>query len=294
VTPFDVVKVRMQASSGAMATQIHECCHEVFFDGVIHSCPVHPKGVNASQFKGTWDGLRKIARYEGVSALWSGLAPTLVLQMPATVLYYLGYETIRDKLLASDASDGFKRYAPLMAGMSARTVAATLISPIELIRTRVQALSGKGHLVPVLREIGQLTRTQGYRVLWKGIGPTLWRDVPFSGIYWLGYESIRKRMLREDGDLHNALVSFYAGTISGVVAALVTTPFDVAKTVSQISSGGKAESMMVVMRRIVEQEGWVGLMRGWTARIAKVAPACGVMIGSYELGKLWFSQRSHL
>jgi len=287
----------MQASSTEATRgrgQIHACCREVFFDGVISSCPVHSaKQLNPAQFRGTWDGLRQIARHEGVPALWSGLAPTLVLQVPATVLYYLGYETIRDRLLSSDKTpEGVKFYAPLIAGMSARTVAATLISPIELIRTRVQALSGKGHLAPVLRNVAGMMKTLGYSVLWKGLGPTLWRDVPFSGIYWLGYESIRKR-LRPEGasDWDNALVSFYAGTISGVVAAFITTPFDVAKTVAQVSAGHTEERMSVVMRRIVAQEGWSGLMRGWTARIAKVAPACGVMIGSYELGKVWFARR---
>ena len=35
-------------------------------------------------------------------------------------------------------------------------------------------------------------------------------------------------------------------------------------------------------------EGYKGLTRGMTARMAKVAPACAIMISSYEFGKSYF------
>jgi solute carrier family 25 protein 39/40 len=31
----------------------------------------------------------------------------------------------------------------------------------------------------------------GPRSLWKGLIPTLWRDIPFSMIYWFHYEMFR-------------------------------------------------------------------------------------------------------
>ena len=33
------------------------------------------------------------------------------------------------------------------------------------------------------------------------------------------------------------------------------------------------------------QEGMTGLFKGWAARCLKVAPACAIMISSYEIGK---------
>lgn len=69
------------------------------------------------------------------------------------------------------------------------------------------------------------------------------------------------------------------------VAAVVTTPFDVAKTRNQISTSDASMKLLDLMKTIVKEDGWMGLMSGWTARVAKVAPSCAIMISTYELGK---------
>lgn len=71
-------------------------------------------------------------KYEGVTALWKGLSPALVMSVPANVIYFVGYEYLRDLIQPKD-------YAPLLAGALARTIAVSIISPIELFRTRLQA-----------------------------------------------------------------------------------------------------------------------------------------------------------
>jgi solute carrier family 25 protein 39/40 len=48
------------------------------------------------------------------------------------------------------------------------------------------------------RQLFRLVRTalseEGPRVLWKGLLPTLWRDIPFSMIYWFNYETFRGKI----------------------------------------------------------------------------------------------------
>lgn len=39
----------------------------------------------------------KISQTEGIKSLWSGLSPTLVLAIPATVIYFVAYEQLRLK-----------------------------------------------------------------------------------------------------------------------------------------------------------------------------------------------------
>ena len=166
VTPFDVVKTRLQIKPN----QGPECA----------CCASLPPG---SQ-------VLRLVRHEGVRSLWSGLQPTLLMQVPGTVLYFTAYEAARNAVAARSPSS-LQEYAPLLAGGGARLVTSTVVSPLELMRTRMQAeqaLLRQGMLGGALA----LVRREGVAALWKGLAPTLWRDVPFSMLYWLGYEKLKR------------------------------------------------------------------------------------------------------
>jgi len=191
-----------------------------------------------------------------------------------------------------------------------------------------------GHFRETMDGVREMVAAQGIRSLWRGFTLTLWRDVPFSAIYWWGYETNRNMLTdirgraeaRKDGlefakgagaekvrrrsrsrshENHSATLvdSFVAGAISGAAAALVTTPFDVGKTRQQVlrhagdtisqtpsaSSTGVArpedKSMPRFLWHIFKEQGMSGLFKGWAARCLKVAPACAIMISTYEVGK---------
>ena len=93
-------------------------------------------------FNSTLDGLRKIARNEGLTTLWRGLSPTLVMAVPANIIYFTGYEWLRFNTKSPIYKVTKDEYAPLVAGSVARVLAATAVSPIELLRTRLQASQG--------------------------------------------------------------------------------------------------------------------------------------------------------
>ncbi|KAJ3158411.1 hypothetical protein HDU86_002880 [Geranomyces michiganensis] len=311
VTPFDVVKTRMQSAAG-VASNSHHHHHPRIEPRPEHQH--HPPRAAAStagaRFNGTWDGVVKIARHEGLFSLWRGLSPTLVMSVPSTVIYYIGYEHIRDTINAHIplASASKEIYAPLLAGATARTLAATVISPIELIRTRMQSSPSRS-LTATFSSVRAMLATSGPTSLFRGLAPTLWRDVPFSAIYWIGYESIKARLVEfETERLHMSKsntqttttttttttdfgTAFVAGAASGTVAAIVTTPFDVAKTIEQVSvdgGDGRRAGMRQVLKNVYKSEGIPGLFSGLSPRIMKVAPACAVMISSYEVGKRFF------
>jgi solute carrier family 25 protein 39/40 len=226
-------------------------------------------------------------------------------------------------------------YAPLAAGSIARVAAASVISPVEMFRTRIQATSGRASGTGVFRDtligLKDLVNAQGYTSLWRGLTLTMWRDVPFSGIYWWGYETVRNALTdlrdRQHGRAPNShpnrsrmrsrsrsaanhtatfIDSFIAGATSGAVASVVTTPFDVGKTRKQVfklasdipasrsatdqnpitvRARPEERSMPRFLYHIFRTEGVAGLFRGWVARCLKVAPACAIMISSYEIGK---------
>lgn len=205
-------------------------------------------------------------------------------------------------------------YASLLAGALARSISATLVTPLELIRTRLQASSrSQADLRSILRGLFVEMRTTSLRagggplILWRGLTPTLWRDVPFSAIYFAGYEAVKRSLTggglgegNAQGSGEEFGVAFASGALAGSVAAVLTHPFDVVKTRLQTQGSakggqerlsgslrgteGKTEgNVWQGLRRIVRKEGSKGLWKGLSPRTAKVAPACGVMIASFEV-----------
>lgn len=131
------------------------------------------------------DAFKQISKNEGIWSLWSGLSPTLVLAVPATIVYFVSYEQIRCNLhdLTKPFYANNDQNQPLwisgVSGCVARFGAATSVSPLELIRTKMQ--SKKLSYLEVHQALQSLLKYHGYKGLWKGLGSTLLRDVPFSG-----------------------------------------------------------------------------------------------------------------
>ena len=51
-----------------------------------------------------------------------------------------------------------------------------------------------------------------------------------------------------------------------------------------------AGSLFNVLKNVVTEHGYGGLYAGLVPRVAKIAPACAIMIGSYEVCKEYFHE----
>lgn len=300
VTPLDVVKIRLQAQKNPFPKG--KCF--VYCNGLMdHICVCENGNSKAwykapGHFSGTLDAFIKITRSEGIKALWSGLPPTLVMAVPATVIYFTCYDQLCAALRVKMGNRA--QEAPLLAGAIARVGSATVISPLELIRTKLQ--SQKQSYRELTDCIRSAVETEGWLSLWRGLGPTLLRDVPFSAMYWYNYENSKRWLCEWYNTREPTLtITFISGALSGSVASIVTLPFDVVKTRRQVELGELqaknllcqvSSSTFSVMSRIVAEGGFAGLFAGFFPRLIKVAPACAIMISTYEFGKAFFRKHN--
>ena len=288
--------------------------------------------------------LSLIARNEGLGGLYRPLVPTLAMAVPANVLYFVTYETGRDWLdsfgrgsarggASSPTEDDSPEdedqrspnwYSAPLSGIFARSVAVVASAPFEKIRTQLGAQQHGG-----VRELLSNCATSGSfhpKALFRGLQPTLFRDIPFSSVYWFCYEQLKQRAVAaraasaasvgssssspsngtragEDhaatppgfgvGFLHSLdpnFVSFACGALSGGIASVISHPFDVVKTRWQTENGGPAGKKMHTEHgsmwrslRGVFREGKA--FAGLTPRLLRVAPACAIMISTYEAAK---------
>lgn len=95
--------------------------------------------------------------------------------------------------------------------------AATVVSPVELIRTKLQAQ--KQSYRELTSCIRLAVQTEGWLSLWRGLGPTLLRDVPFSAMYWYNYEICKSRLCERYHTREPTFaISFTSGAVSGAVS----------------------------------------------------------------------------
>ncbi|MBA0736673.1 hypothetical protein Gogos_010196 [Gossypium gossypioides] len=283
VNPLDVVKTRLQAQAagvpyshplsnliGQMAyfgpntmfadLRCSPSCTRAGVHGTVAICPP-----DCFQYKGTLDVFNKIIRQvgvaitlrnvlqEGFSRLWRGTNAGLALAVPTVGIYLPCHDIFRNWMegLAAEHIPIVTPYVPLVAGSSARSIACATSYPIELARTRMQAVKDTqiqkkppGVFSTLLGVLSNVKGTNpqnsslGYRVLWTGMGAQLARDVPFSGICWSTLEPLRRRLLTLVGEESNIATilgaNFSAGFVAGSLAAAATYPLDVAKTRRQI------------------------------------------------------------
>ncbi|EGC31873.1 hypothetical protein DICPUDRAFT_156209 [Dictyostelium purpureum] len=287
VTPLDVVKTRLQTQDKPISTGLNNQQH------------------NKHLFKGTLDAFKKIYKNEGIFTFWRGLTPSLLMTVPNTTIYFTSYEYIKEFLYQYGDSEPYNIYAvPLIAGTAARMVSASVTSPLELLRTNSQGIDlsnykqstatlgtptqhQKFNSVTLFRDI---IKNVGIKGLWRGYFPTIIRDVPFSSLYWLGYEVVKSKLMKLQNPNYKIrsqqspfLINFISGAVSGTIAAVLTTPIDVIKTKIQITVQKQQQQQQYVtenhlngirhqFKQIIKEEGFIGLTSGLVPRVAKVAP----------------------
>ena len=253
-------------------------------------------GVDCPVYGSTLEGMRKIIRKEGARVLWRGTDVSLLMAVPMVGIYLPLYD-----FLNAEWASSLGAAAPLYAGALARTVAVLCTSPLELIRTRMQAVlhpqhtkgpggntAGKQNMWSHLKIDRNASVSHRVRTLWTGVGATLARDVPFSAIYWGLLEPIRGSLLPADGTpaakSQTLTANLVAGTLAGGAAAAVTTPLDVVKTRAQLEHS-TGSSIVQTLRHIARDDGVRGLFTGVGPRAVRAAPACAIVVASYEVIK---------
>lgn len=327
LTPMDVVRIRLQqqellpdCSCTVQELTPKRVPNPANVEQLFWQTPcfqeLHCKS-SSHRLNGTWEAMTNIAKTEGVTTLWRGISITLIMAIPANVVYFTGYEYIRDN---SPFEQILPTFNPVICGALARLLAATTVAPFELLKTRLQSIprstkSTKSWMMvqDLLKETKIEMQNNGIRALYKGLNITLLRDVPFSAIYWGSYEFCKKNIWikpaltststsSNNSNWIHFINSFVSGSISGTIAALLTHPFDVGKTRLQISLMNNTDNNTLVKKNtnyspnmfeflntIRKTEGIGALFTGLTPRVAKIAPGCAIMISSYEVSKKFFS-----
>ncbi|XP_044303821.1 mitochondrial glutamate carrier 1-like isoform X1 [Varanus komodoensis] len=273
-------------------------------------------------YKSMLDCLIKTLRSEGYFGMYRGAAVNLTLVTPEKAIKLAANDYFRH-LLAKDGI-ALSLSKEMMAGCGAGICQVIITTPMEMLKIQLQdagrlasqqlisrvpcpapgckllslspvpiraynaGLVSFPMKISATQIAAELLHTQGIKGLYKGLGATLLRDVPFSVIYFPLFAHLNKTerdCLEERAPFFR---SFLAGCMAGSVAAVCVNPCDVIKTRLQSMGKGRNEEnyngIIDCARKIWIKEGPSAFLKGAGCRALVIAPLFGIAQVIYFIG----------
>ncbi|XP_045884412.1 solute carrier family 25 member 55a isoform X2 [Micropterus dolomieu] len=270
-------------------------------------------------YKGMMDCLVKTVRSEGYFGMYRGAAVNLTLVTPEKAIKLAANDFFRHHLTKDGGLTVLKE---MLAGCGAGMSQVIVTTPMEMLKIQLQdagrlaaqqqkpvmvsttkivatntVLSrsyNSGMVVSAPRAVSatqiakELLYTQGIKGLYKGLGATLMRDVPFSVVYFplfANLNSLGKPRPEESSPFYWA---FFSGCVAGSTAAVAVNPCDVVKTrLQSLNKGSNEETYNGVMdcvSKIMRKEGPSAFLKGAGCRALVIAPLFGIAQVMYFVG----------
>ncbi|KNA16433.1 hypothetical protein SOVF_089040 [Spinacia oleracea] len=267
--PFDTIKVKLQSQPTPLPGQ-------------------------GPRYSGAMDAVRQTIAAEGPKGLYKGMgAPLATVAAFNAVLF-----TVRgqmETMLKSEPGASLSVGQQVTCGAGAGVAVSFLACPTELIKCRLQAqssVSGVGAAAVAVKYGGpidvakQVLSEAGARGLFKGLIPTLAREVPGNAAMFGVYEAVKMYMAggQDTSGLGRGSL-IMAGGIAGAAFWGSVYPADVVKSVIQIDDfkAPKYSGSMNAFKKILAAEGVKGLYKGFGPAMCRSIPANGACFLAYEV-----------
>ncbi|KAL5361353.1 mitochondrial carrier domain-containing protein [Aspergillus floccosus] len=251
---------------------------------------LHP--TTGGLYTGLTNAFSTIYRIEGWRTLWKGVSSVIVGAGPAHAVYFGTYEFVKD-LAGGNVDDGHHPLAAALSGASATIASDALMNPFDVIKQRMQ-VHGSVHKT-LLQCARSVYKAEGLQAFYVSYPTTLCMTVPFTATQFVAYESISKVM--NPSQDYDPFTHCIAGGLAGAVAAGITTPLDVVKTLLQTRGLAQneeirsAKGLFNAASIIKRQFGWSGFLRGAGPRIISTMPSTAICWTSYEMAKAYFKRQ---
>lgn len=238
----------------------------------------------------------------GFRGIYRGVGSAALGSAPGAAFFFCTYETTKSALAearrrsSGNTTNGNNKTSSavdhMLAASLGEVAACSVRVPTEVVKQRAQAGQHGGSSLSSLRAILARRSTVGlpgvWRELYRGWGITILREVPFTVIQFPLWEALKSYSRGREGsaggtargsDVSAAESALY-GSVSGGVAAAVTTPLDVLKTRVMLSS--ERQRVWDVVTGILRQHGVRPFFAGIGPRVMWISIGGAVFLGSYQ------------
>lgn len=260
---------------------------------------------NEKVYRGVWQGTIHMWRTDGLKGLFKGNGLNCIRIFPNSAIKFLTYEQLSRKIshyLIDQGGDGQLTPAlRLMAGAGAGIVGMSATYPMDMVRGRItiQQSTDRKQYRGMLHATRVIVAEEGVLALWRGWLPSVIGVVPYVGLNFAVYETLKDMLIkaygcRDERDLSIA-TRLGCGAVAGTMGQTVAYPFDVCRRRLQVSGWSGAQQlhadhghavayrgMVDCFRRTVAEEGVQALFKGLGPNYLKVVPSIAIAFATYE------------
>lgn len=235
----------------------------------------------------TMQCLRWIYQNSGVKGLYAGSGAALAANVSENALLFMSFGHISKlvgNVLATSENQYVKQNEPLVrgaiAGSCAAVVASLALSPLEMIKIRVQV----GHSGGTLGVLKDIFNKGGIREVFRGFGATILREVPGNLAFFGTYEQARASFAARPHIVasENAQI-LISGGLGGMMFWVVSLPLDAIKTTQQAFD--QPTSIAETTRSIYNKQGIQGFYRGFVPVVSRAFFANAALFWGVEKTK---------
>lgn len=165
--------------------------------------------------------------------------------------------------------------------------------PIDTTKTRLQIqgqrLDGRFRTVRyhgMFHALVVITREEGVRALYSGIGPALLRQSTYGTIKFGIYYSLKSWVAEPEKE--DMFVNVGCGVVAGTVSSAIANPTDVLKVRMQAAcTSMQRKTLIECFREVYRYEGLTGLWRGVVPTAQRAAVLTAIELPIYDFSKHW-------
>jgi len=238
-----------------------------------------------------------IYKNEGLKAFWKGNGIACIRLFPYNAIQFASFNKL--KLLLSDDHGRLSATNAMISGSLGGITATVTTYPTDMVKTRLTANhsdKAKAKYKGMIDCFTTVFKEEGFLAFFKGLSTSIIGVVPFAGGTFMAYE-VLDSMWDKPKEKMTALENFINGCLAAAFAQTFSFPFDTIRKKLQAQSKTVSEGMRPDVEfngmtdaflKTVKKYGPLGLWKGTTANLAKVAPYAGIMFAAFEASKRVF------
>ncbi|XP_045455444.1 mitoferrin [Melitaea cinxia] len=252
--------------------------------GVMEHCVMYPldsvktrmQSLRSANNGSISETFRYMVQREGLLRPIRGMSAVVMGAGPAHACFFATYEQSKHTLsqLTRHRHDHITHG---LSGCLASLVHDAVSNPAEVVKQRLQMANSPYR--GVWECARHVYRAEGLRAFYRSYGTQVAMNVPFQALHFVTYEYAQSKL--NPRRVYEPRAHLAAGACAGALAAAVTTPLDVCKTVLNTQEAG-AEGLLAAAALVLRAGGPRAFLRGVRARVLYQMPAAAICWLTYE------------